>query len=1698
MGYPIPADPDTRGAVAGPRDARNALVAAGAFGDLDASLQETVSVLAQRFAADLALIGVYRHSPMLHSWPAEGPLSAAEMLPHAGPGSDPDYRAVVEEPGPGVDDDLTLKPNLTPSQRAAVARGMRSSMRIAMFDERGEPLGFIVVMSNRTAAFTPAMVDEFSDLAGLAATFIRPAILVAAINRERELLAEEARLLTLAASAQDETELLEGIVDGVRRALACDMALLLVRGVEPGETTLLVSPEGGLTAGQVADMRPVIGGPGNSALLRVDQDGCRVNRDLATQAETPIEAFLFQTTGLRGLAAAVRRGHGSTPGQGIAVLKAAPGGWRRDQRSFLDRVSRVVEIAVERMRRGEQAIEQAASLERQAGLIRMEAVIFESLAHADGPDAAFETMARKLREFFGAEHLLFGVFDVDRGTRDILGFSSDVVGRDGLLQQFGQTEAADYMAAHRAGTQTVPDLMRIPDLPEGPSLLRDAGVRSLVRIPFRLSDGTPGIITLGHRQPERFDAEVERALLDLLGPLVLAIERLQLVARLGETAGKLEAKTHVLSALRPGATIESAGSVFVEEARRLFHADHCALSIVRRGDIRVIAVASDVFTDEEMRQFEGRNRTLEQQYAQRLEKGNQVIGDLRVHERTAGEDALLAKGCLSAMRVPISDRDGRARGVVTLASRQVRAWDSRDLETFGELAGVLGLVTERARLFAEATQQSERLQALMHMLGAFSLSAPAEEVARQFATELKGFLGADAVMVGTFDHEAGQRQLIAVEGIASQLDRELTTPLAESSSFNGLRENPVAVYHRARPETCPPWFRELAERLGLASGAVVRIDANGEGMGFVAAGSVTANRIDDRAVDLMRSVAGPLGMLMERARVMTSLQEQDKRTRAVLDILSALGPQESFADVAGPVAGALRAIYRADHCTIGLIAGETVTYTGVDSIVAGLAPGQQVASRDIIGQTPLARGATHVVPSLRAGPGPQTEIGRMLQAAGLDCYMRALIGTPGEPLGVVAVAAKQAGRFTEADARQLAQIIQPLAVALRYFRGREEAQRRTDRLEVTNRILTRLSAGGTAEHLAQAFLAECRQLFGAQHAVLMQFDHEAGTGRHLAMDTGIPQLSVPHERSLGELHTARIIRHPAPHIVTDIRNEPGLNARHQELMAAGMFSALRAPLVVSDTVKGAVSLWADGAGHFDVEDAELLGTLTRPLALALEKAAALESLAESELKYRSLVAQADEMIFLFDSATHRILDANAFTARALGYQPHELTKLLFDHLTGQTPEELAAHIAATLAEGELHLSDARYLRKDGTTIDVDAVASLVAYGGRQAILVLARDVSERKALIGQLVQSQKMDSLGVMAGAVAHDFNNLLTTILGFAGLLKRSRNMDAEERENLALIEDAARRAADLTGRLLSFSRGGLVQFGRIDLRNVLEDTMKLAEPTLHAGIAVGLALPEEPVYVEGDAGQLQQAFTNIILNARDVLAEGGSITVALRVEAPVAIVTIHDTGPGMDDETRMRIFEPFFTTKPAGSGTGLGGAITFGIVQGHHGDVTVASEPGQGTRFTITLPLYNDPHGGPTSAFDARDGNLVLVVDDDDMVRRATTATLAELGYNVVEAPGGATAVEIVRARPDRFSVVLLDLVMPGMTGSETFRALTAIRPDLPVVVCTGFAADAHIDTDVKRRVAGLIQKPFTSERLARALATAGSPAPRATPGA
>ncbi len=654
-----------------------------------------------------------------------------------------------------------------------------------------------------------------------------------------------------------------------------------------------------------------------------------------------------------------------------------------------------------------------------------------------------------------------------------------------------------------------------------------------------------------------------------------------------------------------------------------------------------------------------------------------------------------------------------------------------------------------------------------------------------------------------------------------------------------------------------------------------------------------------------------------------------------------------------------------------------------------------------------------------------------------------------------------------------------------------EAARRNRQLAYTNRILTELSDGGTPAVLAATFLAECRSFFGCGHAVAVRFESAAGAGRVLAVDSAVLRAEDLSPLTRPEaVHSAWLLLDPRPGCVDDARLLPDRTEVERLLIDRGLHSLVHVPLLRGSQLLGAVVLWAEGTGRFDEGDARQLAALSRPLSVAIERAEAVAALAESEQKYRSLVAQAEEMIFLFDTETRRILEANTYTAHALGFTPEELLELRLDDLCTEPSEMLAANVQHIMEVGEVRQSDHRYLRKDRSAVLVDVVASSMAFAGRPAVLVLARDITEVRGFQRHLMQSQKMESLGTMAGAVAHDFNNLLTTILGFAELLKRSPHLDGEDMENLSLIEEAARLAADLTGRLLAFARGGLARFGPVDLRDAVRDTMRLAAPTLQSNIRVTMDLPPEPVIVEGDQGQLQQALINIVLNARDAMPEGGTIAIELHANPAVTTLLVSDDGPGMTEETRTRIFEPFYTTKPAGSGTGLGMAITYGIVQGHHGTVAVMTTLGEGTTFVITLPLLPPNAGHRTDeSFSTRDGDLILVVDDDDMVRRAAHATLAQIGYNVVEARDGATAIQLLKARPDRFAAVLLDLVMPGMTGSQTFRGLAAIRPDLPVIVCTAYAADAHIDTDVKRRIAGLIQKPFSSQRLERALAAVGA---------
>ena len=382
---------------------------------------------------------------------------------------------------------------------------------------------------------------------------------------------------------------------------------------------------------------------------------------------------------------------------------------------------------------------------------------------------------------------------------------------------------------------------------------------------------------------------------------------------------------------------------------------------------------------------------------------------------------------------------------------------------------------------------------------------------------------------------------------------------------------------------------------------------------------------------------------------------------------------------------------------------------------------------------------------------------------------------------------------------------------------------------------------------------------------------------------------------------------------------------------------------------------------------------------------------------------------------------------------------------------------------------------------------------------------ERSALEERLVQAEKMDAIGHLAGGVAHDFNNMLAGIMGYADLLRR-RIVDPQMRKHADSIVVASQRAADLTAKLLAFARKGKIQTAGVDIHGVVVEVIGILERTIDKRIRIRKEFRAEHAIVRGDPSQIQNALLNLAINARDAMPEGGEFLVATEnVEldadfchslqgqaAPGPHIEIHirDTGVGMPEEVRRRIFEPFYTTKPAGKGTGMGLAAVWGTVVQHHGAIMVRSLQGEGTEFTLWFPV--DPVVDAVETTQelevaAVEGRRILVVDDEAFVREATADTLRELGYAVELAKGGEEAVMMVRDRPGWFDLVLLDMIMPRTGGPETFQMLRQFQPDLRILLVSGYSLGGEAQALLDAGASGFIQKPWNAAELSRSVAKA-----------
>lgn len=390
---------------------------------------------------------------------------------------------------------------------------------------------------------------------------------------------------------------------------------------------------------------------------------------------------------------------------------------------------------------------------------------------------------------------------------------------------------------------------------------------------------------------------------------------------------------------------------------------------------------------------------------------------------------------------------------------------------------------------------------------------------------------------------------------------------------------------------------------------------------------------------------------------------------------------------------------------------------------------------------------------------------------------------------------------------------------------------------------------------------------------------------------------------------------------------------------------------------------------------------------------------------------------------------------------------------------------------------------------------------------LQKEITARQRAEQHALQAQKMEAVGRLAGGVAHDFNNLLTVISCSTEMLLHSEVGAGYAGENVKQIKKAADRAAALTRQLLSFSRKEIVSPIILSLNNVLTDSEKMFSRIIRENIHLNLTLSPELRAVKADPSQIEQALINMVVNACDAMPAGGNIVIETsNVELDENFVQsnlnarkgtfvkldVHDTGCGMDEHTKARLFEPFFTTKARGKGAGLGLATVFGIVREAGGWIEVESQPGQGSSFTVYLPASTESSSKLTTCLDAPESSdmaalckeTILLVEDDDDVRCMVQTGLKRNGYTVLAASNGREAVRFAEKHPGNIELLLTDLVMPGMSGRQVAEAVSTIRPDIRVLVMSGYTDDEQIRHSVRESTRPFLQKPFTPAVLSHKL--------------
>lgn len=492
------------------------------------------------------------------------------------------------------------------------------------------------------------------------------------------------------------------------------------------------------------------------------------------------------------------------------------------------------------------------------------------------------------------------------------------------------------------------------------------------------------------------------------------------------------------------------------------------------------------------------------------------------------------------------------------------------------------------------------------------------------------------------------------------------------------------------------------------------------------------------------------------------------------------------------------------------------------------------------------------------------------------------------------------------------------------------------------------------------------------------------------------------------------------------------------------------------------------------------------------------ALRESEEKYRSLVANATDAIFIVQDG--RIKFPNPITLTLAGYSAEELVTLPFINLIHPEDQAMVLDNYTRRLKGEEVSSTYtfRVINKRGEELWGQLNAVLITWEGRPAILCFIRDITPQKRLEAQYLHAQKMEAVGTLAGGIAHDFNNLLQAVLGYTEILLLDKEKLEHGYQELQEIKRAAQRGGELTQRLLTFSRRVPSKLRPVNLNQEINQIQKLLQRTIPKMIEIELTLADELRTVNADPAQIEQALMNLAVNARDAMPEGGKLIIGTKnitldeeyckmhlgaKPGDYVLLTVTDTGHGMDKETLEHLFEPFYTTKGVGRGTGLGLSMVYGIVKSHDGYIFCDSAPGKGATFEIYLPVIEqklEKEELKEEKISMGGKETILLIDDEESIRDLGNQILNQFGYTVLATSDGESGLELYRKEKGKIDLVILDLIMPGMGGKKCLEELLKMNPKVKVVIASGYSIDGPTEEALEVGAKNFVSKPYAMRQM------------------